>query len=987
MSRSHLLPAFLTRATLAISAGAIVAISAPTAWASFGVQEHDFEAGTCMTSSCTYASVETDHGEAYTQAAGHPPVGITAFEFNHRNGVLGKEPEGDVKDIRVDLPPGLAGDPQALPQCPISTFEKDECNPDTQVGTNELTVFDGVNDLTISGTVYDLQQPPGVPLDFGIHVAVEPLVSVHIYLEGHVSWSSDYHEYFEIDNVPREGEILGVKVPLAVLKSKLIFDGRAGQGDFLTLPSACSSTTTSYLEVQSWEGQVSRTQTHTPVGVEGCGAVPFAPTAEIRPETAQSDEPDGVTAEVKIPQHADPEAIDTADIADARVTLPEGLTLDPSAARGLQACTAAEIAIGATAPVTCPPASRVGTVAIETDLPPGSLAGNVYLGSPDGEPIAEPPYTIYLDAESVYGVSVRLRGLVGPNPATGRLEATFAENPQLPFSDLALTFNGGAQAPLANPLTCGTAQTESIFTAFTGTSALSSTPFATTGCPAPLPFSLAQSTLNSSPDAGAYTSYTIDLNREDGQQYLSQVKTVLPAGLLGAIPSVALCGEPQAGEGTCATASQVGTATVSAGAGPEPYSFSGPVFLTGPYDGAPYGLSIPVPATAGPFDLGSGPCGCVLTRAAITVDPYSARVIATGALPTIVKGVPLRLRSVSVTIDRPDFIFNPTDCGSLATESTLTSTFGATESPSSPFQVADCGALAFKPSLTASTDAHTSKADGAGLRVNLAQGAHQANIHSVSAQLPPQLVSRLTTLQKACPEATFAADPGSCPAGAKVGEATVATPVLANDLAGPAYLVSHGGAAFPDLDLVLEGGGVRVILVGNTNIANGITTSTFASIPDVPVSTFTLSLPMGSNSLLAANGSLCRQTLAMPTTIAAQNGAQIKQSTGISVSGCPARAKRRRIRIVARRIIGHTLILKVQTFAPGRLSAGGRDLRTAVHRLDRASTTTLKVTLTRAGLSALRRHRRLRLLVRVRFVPQRRGRSGSVASTTVTFLR
>jgi hypothetical protein len=886
----------LLGAAFAIYAVTLAAVWAPPAWAGFGVEEHAFEAGTCVTSACTYASVQASPSEAYTQAAGHPPVGLTVFEFNHHSGLLGEEPEGAVKNIRVDLPPGLAGNPQALPKCPVVAFQRDECAADTQVGTNELTVFDGIDDLTISGTVYNLEQPPGLALDFGIHVAVEPLVSVHIYLEGHVSWSSDYHEYFDIDNVPREGEVLGAKVPLAVLRSKLIFNGRAGAGDFLTLPSECSTTTTSSLEVQSWEGQVSRTQTHTPVGVEGCGAVPFAPIAEVRAESAQSDAPDGATTEVKAPQNVGPTEINTADIAQARVTLPEGLTLNPSAARGLQACTAAQIGIGSTAPVACPPSSAVGTVAIETALPAGSLSGEVYLGSPAGGPLTEPPFTIYLDAESVYGVSVRLKGLLTPNPTTGRLEATFAENPQLPFSSLVLKLKGGAQAPLANPLACGNAPTQSLFTPYTGTpTASSSTPFATTGCPTPLPFFLAQSTQDASPEAGAYTSYTFNLGRAEGQQYLSRVSTVLPAGLLGSIPSVPLCDEPQAGAGTCSPASQIGVATVSAGSGPEPYAFSGPVYLTGPYDGAPYGLSIPVPATAGPFDLGSGACDCVLTRAALTIDPYTAQVIATSTLPSIVRGVPLRLRGVSLTLNRPSFLFNPTNCGPLATESTLTSTFGTIQSQSSPFQVSNCGALAFKPSFKLASGAHASKTAGASLRVSLVQGSHEANIRSVFVQLPRLFSARLKTLQGACPEATFAASPLDCPTSSRVGGATVHTPVLAGELSGPVYLVSHGGAAFPDLDLVLEDGGVRIILVGATNIAKGLTTSTFAAIPDAPVSSFTLDLPVGPHSALAAaSKNLCKKALTMPTTMVAQNGAQIKRSTKVSVTGCSAKTRARR---------------------------------------------------------------------------------------------
>lgn len=892
---------------MTITSSALFAtVLAPAAQAGFGVTESNFEAGTCNVPSCTYESVEANPGEAFTQAAGHPPWGITGLELNHTGTGGGRVPEGELKRLRVDVPAGLAADPQALPECSMAQFEANSCPADTKAGRTELEAHVLLTVVNVPGTVYNLQRRPGLPLLFGINSGVEPLVNVHIFLEGHVSYahedvlqtrgipSGDYHEYFEIDNIPREGEMLGVKVPIGVVKSKLLFEGRAGQGNFLTLPSVCSGTT-SYLEVESYSGEVSSTPTHPPVGVEGCDKVPFKPSVTVTPENTGSDQPDGATAEVKAPQNAGENEINTSDIKDVRVTLPEGMTLNPSAAHGLAACTAAQIGMGTTNPVACPAASKVGTVTIETDLPPGSLAGNVYLGSPSGAPITEPPYTIYLDAESTLGVSVRLQGSVTPDPSTGRLRATFANNPQLPFSEVILKLNGGPRAPIANPLVCGGAAVETLFTPYTGLApALSSTPFTTTGCPLPLPFALTQSTLSSSADAGAYTSYAFNLARADGQQYLSHVTTVLPPGLVGAIPSVPLCGEPQAQAGTCAPASEIGKATVRVGAGSEPYAFTGPVYLTGPYGGAPYGLSVAVPAAAGPFDLGSGPCDCVLTRAAIGVDPYSARVIATSSLPTIVKGVPLRLKSLSVAVTRPSFLFNPTNCGPLSTDSTLTSTFGATQSVSSPFQAANCAALPFKPRFKVASSAKTSKRDGASLRVELDMHPHQANVASVRAQLPVALPARLSTLQQACPEATFRQDPRTCPSGALVGGASVSTPVLPDRLSGPAYLVSHGGLAFPDLDLILEGDGVRVILVGNTSIRRGITSSTFASIPDVPVSSFALNLPVGPHSALAANGNLCKHKLIMPTTITAQNGAQIRQRTRIAVTRCHARKARHR---------------------------------------------------------------------------------------------
>jgi hypothetical protein len=380
-----------------------------------------------------------------------------------------------------------------------------------------------------------------------------------------------------------------------------------------------------------------------------------------------------------------------------------------------------------------------------------------------------------------------------------------------------------------------------------------------------------------------------------------------------------------------------------------------------------------VPALAGPFNLGT-----VVTRAAISVEPHSGRVIANSSLPTIVKGVPLRLKSLSVAVNRPSFLLNPTSCGPLATDSTLTSTSLATQPVSSPFQVAACGSLAFKPSFAASTNAHANKASGALLRVNVTQGAHQANIRSVFTQLPLQLPSRLTTLQKACPEATFAANPFSCPSGSNVGSATAITPVLANRLSGPAYLVSHGGAAFPDLDVVLEGNGVRVILEGKTDIKKGITTSNFATLPDVPVTSFALTLPMGPHSALGAYGSLCAHTLVMPTIITAQSGAQVKQKTKISVAGCP-------VKILRRRIVHHVLVLTVQTFGAGRLIVTGKNLKTASRSVRGPAITTVRVRLTSGGSRTLGRRGKLKVRVRVRFAPRQRGESGSIASTTVSF--
>jgi len=356
----------------------------------------------------------------------------------------------------------------------------------------------------------------------------------------------------------------------------------------------------------------------------------------------------------------------------------------------------------------------------------------------------------------------------------------------------------------------------------------------------------------------------------------------------------------------------------------------------------------------------------VIVRTGIEVDPITARVTVAGDVPTIFKGIPLRMKTLSVAINRQGFLINPTNCGALTVNTTLTSTFGATQALSTPFQATNCSALAFKPKFSASSNGKTSRANGAALNTKIGYPSGvQANIKSVLVTLPKQLPSRLSTLKNACREAVFNANPFSCPSNSRVGGATVRTPVLPEKLTGPAFFVSHGGAAFPDLDFVLHGNGITVIMVGNTNISKGITTTKFASVPDVPVSSFEANLPVGPNSAVTANGSLCKQSLIMPTTITAQNGKVIKQNTKISVSGCP-------VTVVSSHARGNKAIVTVRAPAAGRVSGGGSNLKTVYRRPGKAQNVTLEVPLTTT-------HRPLAVRVRVGFIPKKG--ASSVAHT------
>jgi hypothetical protein len=938
-------------AALALTVAMFVFAASASA-ASFGVTEKNFEAGTCVVETCTY---ESPAAEFYTQAAGRPPFGITSFEFNSEEPLPGvKLPVGKVKNVRVDVPAGLAANPEAIEKCEEAQFESNTCPAGSLVGVDHLTVFTGTEVATIPAPVYNLVQPEGLPLKFGIHV---PVIEEHIFLLGHVSWATDYHEYFEIHEI-------NPATPL--LKSKLAFFGTAGTG-FLTLPSECSETTTSHLRVESWTGEVSETDTHTPVGVENCAAVPFAPTLDLAPSTTQSDQPNNAAVSVEVPQAKVSSEINSSNLKHAVVTMPEGMTLNPSAANGLLACSDAQFGMKTTNPVSCPEGSRAGTVKIETPNLPEPLTGNVYIGQPvaNAGPESGEEYRLFVDAESRFGVSVRLEGKVSANATTGRLTTTFAENPQQPFSRFTLSFNG-PHSPIANPLACGSASTTSVFEPFTGNPPAS--PFSAFtvdadgkggACPAPLPFSLSQATRVLPVTGGSTSSLTFSLSRSDGQQYLQRVSTTLPPGMLAKIPSVPRCGEPQAREGTCPAVSEIGKVSVSVGSGRTPLVLAGTVYLTGPFDGAPYGLSIVVPATkVGPYDYGN-----IVTQAAIDIDPFTTRVTVSATLPTIVGGVPLRMKALTVSVEHGNYLINPTNCGALSFDSTLTSTMGATSTVSTPFQATGCSSLGFKPHFSAHSNARTTKRFGASLKVLISMPPGEANMKSVAVTLPKKLVSRLATLKLACAEKTFASSPSGCPKASRVGTVKAVTPTLPGTLTGNAYFVSHGGAAFPDLDLVLKGDGVTVILVGNTNISKNITHTTFRTLPDAPISSFELRLPNGEHSALAANGNICANHIFMPTTIVAQNGKKITQRTRIFVTECP-------VRVVRHRIHGNSATITAATSAAGRMSTSGRDLRLIHKRFKRAlGNAKIAVQLSPLGRRLLAANRRLEVRVRVGFRP------------------
>jgi hypothetical protein len=902
-----------------------------------------------------FSSVGPD-GSPDAQTGDHPYELTTTIDLNNDmrvgpNSIFAPNDVEDVRDVVVNLPVGFTGSILSAPQCTFSQLSsrsahgESGCPADTVVG-HIFTEPVGLD--SIDGPIYNMTPERGVPAEFAY---IDLLGGPHVFYVHVVPTSSGYVIQTINPDIPQ----------LSMTRIEVSFWGDPAERDgtnnapipFFTEPSSCSGEVpTARIYMDSWQKPAKFSADGSPADLEeaawakaesklpamsGCNALKFPVETKAQPTTHEADKPSGLDYEIKLPQSEVSGVPATPSLKKAVVELPEGFTIDPSAGDGLQACTVAQggwvgpnhLNFNATRPV-CPQASKIGSLTLESPLVGHQLEGEMYLAQPYENPFrtSEHPTGSLLAAyvvvdDPITGVLIKIAGKFEPDPRTGRLTAEFDENPSLPFSDLQLHFFGGPRAELATPESCDTFTVHSELSPW---SAPDSGPAASSfdsflideACPRGFAPSFAAGSTNL--QGGAYTSLVASFGRSDTDQEVSGLSVTLPAGLLANLSGVPLCTDAQVheaetGSGGCPQASQVGTVQTGVGPGPDSLFVAGQAYLTGPYNGGPYGLAVVVPALAGPFNFGT-----VVVRQSLRIDPTTARVTdVSDAFPTIIDGIPLRLRRVDLTLDRPNFTFNPTNCSKLGfagsisgsplgAPRTLNGTVGyatqagVTSSFTTPFQVTNCSMLGFKPLFKVSTSGKTSRANGVRLQVKLtypkAPFGSQANIKSVKVNLPKQLPSRLTTLQKACPDAVFNANPASCPPASRVGAASARTPILSPTLTGPAYFVSHGGEKFPELVIVLSANGITVDLHGETFISKtGITSSTFRQVPDVPIGSFELTLPEGKYSALAANGNLCKRRLKMPTAFTAQNGAVIHQSTPIAVTGCRKasyRSKRRR---------------------------------------------------------------------------------------------
>ncbi len=885
----------------------------------------------------------------------------TSFDFTHE---ADQQPDNDARTIVVKLPAGFDASNTAVPACTqaqlignvgLGARNGVQCPAASQIGTISFDLFKGEtlenSPERVTFPLYNMEVTSfGVAAQLGFNavgIVTQDLdVSVR---PGDLGLTITTPDVSTLDE-PRDISVTTWGLPASTVHDPQrgeeclssyspVCEGGGESADipvkpFLSNPTSCGMFTAN-VEADSWEHPEEWSKATDAVGpIEECDRAPFDPSIEAQPSTRSAESPTGLEVSVIVPQSwENPYSLATANLKDAKVTLPEGVTANPSLAAGLGACTPQQYesetsasAIGA----GCPPESKIGSIEIETPLLNEKIPGAIYIATPYDNPFGEPEHpggsllALYVVAKDPQrGVMIKVAGKITPNPVTGQLVTTFLNDPQQPFSKFTLKFRPGATAPLVSPPTCGTFTTQAALTpwsalpeeqprpvgdSFEITQGVHEGPCPSGGVP-PFKPQVTSGTQNNA--GGSYSPFYLRIDREDGEQEITRFSTTLPPGLSGNLTGIPFCSEAAiqlarektgAEEGaspSCPATSEVGHTIVEAGVGSVLAQTPGRVYLAGPYHGAPLSIVSITSAKVGPFDLGT-----VVIRFALDINPITAQVEVSAngseAIPHIIKGIIVHVRNIRVYMSRPNFILDPTNCSPLSITNTIDGAGADPANPadqvpvtvSTPFEAADCSSLHFEPKFSVSTSAKTSRADGASLTAKIAvSGAlgTQANISRVKVELPKALPSRLPTLQKACTAAQFETNPAGCPPASIIGHAKAITPILPVPLEGPAYFVSHGGEGWPSLEIVLQGYGFTIDLVGTTFISKqGVTSSTFKTVPDQPVTSFELTLPEGPYSALTALGNLCTaKNFTMPTELIGQNGAQIKQNTKLAVAGCP----------------------------------------------------------------------------------------------------
>jgi hypothetical protein len=857
-----------------------------------------------------------DKAGNYTRKAGAHPDFTFNFSVPIATNEIGQKtgPVEAVRDVDLDLPAGMVGNPVPFPTCSFEQLagapaNNQQCPVASQVGKVILRLR--ANSIISSVGVFNLEHGPEVPTRFGFnYFGYIATITPRIRPDGYAISAGS----FEIGNglpvagarltfwgypadpahdAERQGigfpEILGIP-----------FESNAAKVPFFTNPTACpDSAATFTARADSWEfpgifdtRQLATDEEGNPFVWEGCENLPFEPTLVPLPGTHRAHSPTGLDVNIDLPSNdGSPDGFSASAVKKTVIQFPEGVTVSPSAVGGLEACSEAQVGLGSNDPPTCPSGSKIGNVTIETQLLEDRLSGEVVLARQNENPFGS-IYAIYLLVKGP-GFYLKLPGELNVDKQTGRLKAIVDDLPQLPFENVHLDFRGGPTAPLVTPNKCGdySIRTEVFPWARPNDPVVDEVPMPINeDCAGGGAFNPRLQAGVANPVAGAKSPLTIRVTRQDGEQNISKIEVTLPKGEIANLKGLEVCPESGAPSGNCPAGSQVGIATTAIGTGafplfvPQAGKEPTALYFAGPYKGAPYSLITKVPAQAGPFDFGD-----IVVRTAIDLNPVTAQVIAkSDPLPQILEGVPIAYRDVRIEVKKPDFTVNPTSCEQRYVTTTITSVDGTEAHPSVPTKVGDCGALNFGPKLKFRVKGGTNRGDFQALTAVLTTGKKEANISRVQVALPHAFFLEQGHIGTVCTRVQFAAE--SCPAASVYGFARAITPLLDNPLEGPVYLRSSNNP-LPDLVADLQGQ-FDIELAGRIDSEDGGIRNTFETVPDAPVTKFVLKMKGGKKSLLVNSRNLCLSPARAKVRMVGQNGKRHNEKPLVQTS-CGKQAKQK----------------------------------------------------------------------------------------------
>jgi hypothetical protein len=888
-----------------------------------------------------------------TRAGSHPDI-VSEFKLGTRyNQGYSKCACNDPKEVVIHAPPGVIANPHVLSICTAAQAATYTCSANAQAGFVIVRDIVGIfNVIPLYRTVPQAGQaalfefaPPEIGQansqyisinartgsDYGLDFRSEDIE--HIAPPEYVAqvfWglpASPGHEFLRFgpnevqlfcaanpldelleDHVPAQCEELAsaggstslTEAPKGRVASSLPLK------PFTELPTSCVGPLRATIETLAYDNETDQAEAQWP-GTTGCDQLSFSPSLSANPTTAETDTAAGLDVKLTVPQYQDPETPSPSEIRATTMTLPPGFSINPNAANGKTSCSDVQAGFGTIEPAQCPEFAKVGTDELESSALPGPIPGAIYLG----EPKPGDRYRMILTAGG-FGTFVKIAGSVHADPQTGQLVVSFQDLPQAPFQEFDLHFFGSERGLLATPTQCGAYSVHTTFTPWDAEiSEQSSTQFFVldsgpggSPCPGPLrPLQPGFEAGSANNTGGAHSEFNLNLTRRDGDQNLVGISVVTPPGFVATLKGVPYCpqsaldqlaspgysGLAELAAPSCPAASQIGTSVTGAGAGTRPLYVSGRVYLAGPYKGEPLSIAVATPAVSGPYDLGN-----VVVRAALHVDPVTAQVTTiSDPLPQILEGIPLRLRSLHVRLDRPDFVLNPTNCDPFSVDATVAGDQGGSAKLSAPFQVANCADLGFAPKLSLTLTGGLRRLGHPAIHAVLGTRQGDANGRRISVSLPDGELLDNSHIGTVCTRVEFSNH--ACPSAAQLGRAEVSSPLLDRPLTGTVYLRSSSHA-LPDLALQLSGQ-FDVEAVAHIDSRNGHFGATFDEIPDVPLGIVRLDLFGGARGLLQNSKSLCGARKHATVRMTGQNGRLRRTKVKLGLRcGSNARPKRHRHR-------------------------------------------------------------------------------------------